>query len=141
MRTSSPGSFTYTRLHLALVPNPPCPLLPSRASSNCSITTLCPYATPLPHKSIQEAYAILSDPSKRREYDSVDTFDDSLPSECASQDFFKVTVIRREWSTGSRNEPSEQGGREAIEGRWPWEECGEREGLRAFLVICRGEDG
>lgn len=41
-------------------------------------------------KSIQEAYKILSDPVRRREYDSVDEFDDSLPSECATQDFFKV---------------------------------------------------
>ena len=35
-------------------------------------------------------YQTLSDPAKRREYDSIDEFDDSLPSECASADFFKV---------------------------------------------------
>jgi hypothetical protein len=34
----------------------------------------------------------LSDPAKRREYDSIDEFDDSLPSECASVDFFKANA-------------------------------------------------
>lgn len=42
---------------------------------------------------IQEAYATLSDPAKRREYDSVDEFDDSLPLECDRADFFKVGVL------------------------------------------------
>ena len=39
---------------------------------------------------VQEAYEHLADPVKRREFDSVDEFDDSLPESCASEDFFKV---------------------------------------------------
>ena len=41
-------------------------------------------------KVIQEAYDTLSDPQRRREYDSVDDFDDTLPVDCAPADFFKV---------------------------------------------------
>lgn len=41
-------------------------------------------------KKIQEAYDTLSDLAKRREYDSTDEFDDSLPLDCDSADFFKV---------------------------------------------------
>ncbi|KAK9818427.1 hypothetical protein WJX72_012515 [[Myrmecia] bisecta] len=41
-------------------------------------------------KLIQEAYETLSDPVRRREFDSTDEFDDTLPVECAPEDFFKV---------------------------------------------------
>lgn len=41
-------------------------------------------------KRIQEAYDTLSDAAKRREYDSTDNFDDTLPAECEPCDFFKV---------------------------------------------------
>lgn len=44
---------------------------------------------------VQEAYLKLSDPVKRREYDSIDEFDDSLPLECASADFFKVHAFAK----------------------------------------------
>ena len=41
-------------------------------------------------KALQAAYETLSDPAKRREFDSTDDFDDSLPVECAADDFFAV---------------------------------------------------
>ncbi|CAM6117220.1 unnamed protein product [Calypogeia fissa] len=41
-------------------------------------------------KSIQEAYEILIDPIQRRLYDSIDEFDDEVPSDCSQDDFFKV---------------------------------------------------
>ena len=39
---------------------------------------------------VQEAQEHLSDPVKRREFDSIDEFDDSLPESCAPEDFFKA---------------------------------------------------
>ena len=40
---------------------------------------------------IQDAYGTLSDPAKRREYDSTDDFDDTLPSTAHPTEFFKVS--------------------------------------------------
>lgn len=41
-------------------------------------------------KAIQKAWEVLSDPKKRREYDSVDEFDDYLPKTCKEGEFFQV---------------------------------------------------
>lgn len=41
-------------------------------------------------KAIQEAYQVLTDPVRRRIYDSTDEFDDEIPTDCAPQDFYKV---------------------------------------------------
>ncbi|XP_073317151.1 uncharacterized protein [Primulina huaijiensis] len=41
-------------------------------------------------KAIQEAYEVLIDPVRRRIYDSTDEFDDEIPCDCASHEFFKV---------------------------------------------------
>ena len=46
-------------------------------------------------KAIQEAYETLSDPGRRREFDSVDDFDDTLPVDCAPKDFFKARRPRQ----------------------------------------------
>ncbi|KAF8060498.1 histidine--tRNA ligase [Scenedesmus sp. PABB004] len=70
-------------------------------------------------KAIQAAYDTLSDPAKRREYDSVDEFDDSLPLDCDPADFFKVfgPAFRRNarWS-------SEPAVPEVGDESTPWEE-------------------
>lgn len=41
-------------------------------------------------KQMQSAYETLSNPVKRREFDSTDAFDDTLPYDCDPADFFKV---------------------------------------------------
>ena len=45
-------------------------------------------------KAIQEAYETLSDPARRREFDSTDDFDDTLPMDCAPEDFIKVPTLQ-----------------------------------------------
>jgi len=41
-------------------------------------------------KAIQDAWNTLSEPAKRREFDSTDAFDDTLPTDCDPADFFAV---------------------------------------------------
>ena len=48
-------------------------------------------------KAIQEAYETLSDPARRREFDSTDDFDDTLPVDCAPKDFFKACAWCPSW--------------------------------------------
>lgn len=67
----------------------------SLSPASCAVTRMTLACT-------QEAYEVLSDPAKRKEFDSVDEFDDYLPSTCDSGDFFKVfgPAFRRQskWS-------------------------------------------
>lgn len=60
-------------------------------------------------KAIQEAYETLMEPAKRREYDSLDPFDDSLPSEgdgaTASTFFARFGATFRRNSKWSVNQP------------------------------------
>ena len=52
---------------------------------------------------IQDAYETLSDPAKRREYDSTDDFDDTLPSTAHPSEFFKVSQpLIWEWHLGGQ---------------------------------------
>ncbi|KAG2428866.1 hypothetical protein HYH02_014277 [Chlamydomonas schloesseri] len=70
-------------------------------------------------KLIQDAYDTLSDKDKRREFDSTDEFDDSLPVQCDPKDFFKVfgPAFRRN-ARWSEKEPVPDVGDEATS----WEE-------------------
>ena len=70
-----------------------------------------------PHNSIriQEAFETLSDASKRREFDSTDKFDDSLPEACKAEDFFVVfgAAFRRQARWSERRPVPDLGERDA----------------------------
>ena len=76
-------------------------------------------------KLVQEAYETLSDPARRREFDSTDWFDDSLPTECGEEEgaFFAAfaPAFKRQarWSAapGGADAVPELGGADA-----PWEQ-------------------
>lgn len=70
-------------------------------------------------KAIQEAYETLSDPAKRREFDSLDEFDDSLPGEAEGatpESFFKAfgNAFKRN-SKWSVNQPAPELGGDDVD--------------------------
>lgn len=70
-------------------------------------------------KAIQEAYETLCDPAKRREFDSLDNFDDSLPSEVEAttpEDFYKHfgAAFKRN-SRWSVNQPAPELGDDTVD--------------------------
>ena len=88
------------------------PSLLSGCSAHRPRTTLAHIRRPNPparptltrpaHAALQDAFETLADAGKRREFDSTDKFDDSLPESCKPEDFFLVfgAAFRRQarWS-------------------------------------------
>eukprot|EP00892_Ulva_mutabilis_P012565 jgi/Ulvmu1/9681/UM055_0019.1 len=66
-------------------------------------------------KAIQDAFETLSDPQRRREYDSTDDFDDSLPERCRDSDFYAVfgSAFRRQARWSCRTPVPDLGGADA----------------------------
>ena len=71
-------------------------------------------------REIQEAYDVLSDPARRREYDSVDDFDDSLPIDCAPADFFKASLVSYRCTRFLPSLSYVQNERSAVLDKWSW---------------------
>lgn len=68
---------------------------------------------------VKAAFDTLSDPMKRRSYDSTVDFDESIPKEgVAEEDFFKeyAPVFERNLRFASFNDPARQGGGEGVGG-------------------------
>lgn len=65
---------------------------------------------------MQDAYETLTDTQKRREYDSIDDFDDSLPENCQPKDFITVfgAAFKRQ-SRWSEKKPVPELGEDAAE--------------------------